>query len=567
MLLSLVVPFQFLLPGYSWIRFSGLQRHFGIVETLVISFILSVSFTSLFTAGLSLLTSHYLSYSVIGSLVLSLVPLIASLRRQSIPRNPRPKLNHELILVVAIASAYAAVLASLLWSSPFYPTTDAFDPITHAALVHAISSGLGRTTLLHSNYPLGLHFVAAVWVGLLDVNSLVAIRFLLSVVIVVSVFLTYFCARSILGSQYAILAVIAATFVVPADAIHFIKIGTFPNILSDVLVIATLWLIACYAKNPNHSLGLTLTFLAIAGMFVHSTFLIFLVALWLGLPVFLIYGRQFARDYLRGLLFATSGLLVLVVSLATFESANLSRIFSDYVGGSFSSIPVLLYLQTLVWNYSVLAGPLAAFSIAIAVVFVLAKRRNLAWLVFLCVWFCLLMVAAVVSPQGWRFILLSMIPAGFLLAGAIGSLRELGSHSTRPKLARMMRMIVPILLCVLILSGGFVSLLPRVYDPSNRVREGAVVDSMLWLKQNDQGLGVASVGLSADYRYLTILTGIPYAGDFNYGANSTVAEARVGNFTYVAVAVQGSQFPTFGSSNLVEQKYRNSFVAIFFIAA
>jgi hypothetical protein len=87
------------------------------------------------------------------------------------------------------------------------------------------------------------------------------------------------------------------------------------------------------------------------------------------------------------------------------------------------------------------------------------------------------------------------------------------------------------------------------------------------LKQNDNGQGVASVGLFADYRYLTTLTGISYAGDLNESANSTVAEARGGNFTYVAVALQSPQFPTFQSSNMVEMKYRNSVVAIFFIAA
>jgi hypothetical protein len=127
-------------------------------------------------------------------------------------------------------------------------------------------------------------------------------------------------------------------------------------------------------------------------------------------------------------------------------------------------------------------------------------------------------------------------------------------------------MLVPILLCVLILSGSFVSLFPRVFDPSSRIREEAIVDSMSWLKQNDDGQSVASVGLSADYRYLTTLTGISYAGDLNESANSTVAEARGANFAYVAVAVQSPQFPTFQSSNMMDQKYRNSIVAIFFIA-
>jgi hypothetical protein len=177
------------------------------------------------------------------------------------------------------------------------------------------------------------------------------------------------------------------------------------------------------------------------------------------------------------------------------------------------------------------------------------------------------MIAALISPEGWRFILLSMIPAGFLLGGSIGSLKELSSLSTHAKWSRALRVLVPILLCVLILSGSFVTLLPRVYDPSSRIREEAIADSMSWLKQNDNGQSVASVGLPADYRYLTTLTGISYAGDFNESANSTVAEARGANFAYVAGAGQSPQFPTFQSSSLVEAKYQNSVVTIFFIPA
>jgi hypothetical protein len=160
-----------------------------------------------------------------------------------------------------------------------------------------------------------------------------------------------------------------------------------------------------------------------------------------------------------------------------------------------------------------------------------------------------------------------MVPGSFLVANSMGLLRELGSASPRIKWSRAGRILLPILLCVLVLSGGFVSLLPRVFDSSNRTKEESIVDSMSWLKQNDDGRPVASVGLSADYRYLTTLTGIAYAGDFNESANSTVAESRSGNFAYVAVALQSPQYPTFQSSSLIEEKYRNSVVVIFFIPA
>jgi hypothetical protein len=120
---------------------------------------------------------------------------------------------------------------------------------------------------------------------------------------------------------------------------------------------------------------------------------------------------------------------------------------------------------------------------------------------------------------------------------------------------------------VLVISGTFIPLLPRVYAPENRNRQEEIFNSMFWLKQNDQGNAVVSVGLSTDYSYLQTLTGIVYMGDFNESANMTVAASRGANFAYVAVAVQSPQFPTFQSSSMVEEKYRNSVVAIFFIPA
>ncbi len=565
MSLIFLVPIELFLPGYAWVLFSGLNSRFGIAERLALSFIISVSFTSLFTAGLSLVTSHYLSYSVGGSLGLSTILLILSFRHGNLFRRPLPKLDRTMLPVIATACIYVVVLTSLFWSSPFYPNTDAYDPITHAQVVEGIIDGFGRTLLLHSNYAIGLHFVSAVLARLLAVDSLDAIRFLLSMVIVVSVFLTYFSARSLLGKGNAIFALIVAAFIIPADAIHFIRVGTFPNILADAVVVAMLWLIVSYTTEPNRALGLTLTFLAVAGLFVHSSFLMFIAALWVALPVFLISYRRYFKNYFKSVLFTTAGLFCLFVLLGSFLSASLERIFTGYVASSFSPTPVPLLLQVLVWNYVALAGPLATVSIVAAVVFVVVKQRKAIWPIFGCIWFGLLVVAAFIAPEGWRFILLSLVPASFLLGDSLGSLGKLRTLSACGSRLTARRMLLPILLCGLILSGSFVGLLPRVFDPSSRSREEAVVASMSWLKQNGVGRSVASVELSLDYRYLTTLTGLAYVGDFNESANSMVVQTGGAKFGYVAIAVQGTQFPTFESSNMFVEKYQNSVVAIFFI--
>jgi hypothetical protein len=454
------------------------------------------------------------------------------------------------------------------WSSPIYPTADAPDPIIHAQIVEAIMNGTGKVLLLHSTSPIGLHFASAVLAYLLGFNGLEALRVLLAMVLVDSVFLLYYCATTLLGKVGASFTILVAGFVLPVDAIHFIKIGTFPNMLSDAIVLAILWLMFAYMKEPNSAMGLTLTFLALGGLFVHSTFVAFLTALWAALPIVAYYYRVHLRNYLRALLFTTGGLLALAALFGSFLIANLQRIlFGSYgIGSTAPPTPILLTVQTLVWNYSVFAGILAPFLIVAAVTRILLKRRISAAIAFTCVWLGIMVIGMFASTEGWRFILLSLVPGSFLIGDLLGGFNQssvkLPAGTTRSKAIKSM---APLLLVALVISGSFIPLLPRVYDPASRNRQEAVFDSMSWLKQNDQRNAVASVGLSNDYRYLQTLTGISYVGDYNESASSMSTQSAIMGFRYVAVAIQSSQFSNFEKSNVVQEKYRNNVVAIFFI--
>jgi hypothetical protein len=405
---------------------------------------------------------------------------------------------------------------------------------------------------------------------LLDLSGLDALRVLLAFVLLDSILLTYCCARTLLDPVAAGFTVLIAGFVIPTDAMHFIKVGTFPNMLSDAMVLAVLWLIFVFVKKPNSTVGLTLAFLTVGGLFVHSTFVVFLAALWLAVPVFFYFYRASARNYLKAILFTTGGLLSLAVLFGSFLVANLERVFlgSYGLGSAAPPTPILLTLQTLVWNFWALAGGLAPLLIAVAIVRVFLRKKTIAGVAFACVWLGTLALAMIVSTEGWRFILLSLVPGSFLIGDLLAALfASQIDFLRRGTTTKSLKLFAPLLLVILVLSGTFIPLLPRVYAPENRNRQEEIFNSMYWLKQNDQGNAVASVGLSSDYRYLQTLTGIVYVGDFNESANSTVAASRGANFSYVAVAVQNSQFPTFQSSSMVVEKYRNSIVAIFFIPA
>jgi hypothetical protein len=151
--------------------------------------------------------------------------------------------------------------------------------------------------------------------------------------------------------------------------------------------------------------------------------------------------------------------------------------------------------------------------------------------------------------------------------GLIAQSRDLNERTKK----RVSRMIVPVALCALILSNGFqisgfFGIISSAYDPSERARQQAVFDSMIWLGQNSCSSGVASVGLGIDYRYLPVLTGIKYDGDFDKPANELQQKSQTLGFHCLAVALANQNFQTFQLDSAFHEEYRNKIVVLFTIA-
>jgi len=567
----LLATIMLFLPGLSWILCSGMSRRFGALEKIALSVIISIIFDSLFTAVLALVTSNYVVDSTIGTLTISFVLLSiwALCNRRSIKSFiPHFRFDRMTLPLATTVTVYGVILLFLGWSTPIYPGTDAADPVIHAQFVEVIIKGSGKELLTQTSTPIGLHFASALLAYLLDFNGLTAMRILLAVSLIDFIVLTYFCARTLLGETGASFTTLVAGFVIPVSAMHFIQIGTFPNMLSDTIVLAALWLTFEYVKQPNRAVGLTLSFLAVGGLFVHSTFLLFLVSLWIAFPAFMIHFRVYVGNYLKALLFTSGGLLSLTILLGSFLFADVQRVlFGSYgVGSAAPTTPLTLGLQVIVWNYVTFAGPVAPLLIAASVIFVLLKRRNSIGIIFVCIWLGVLIIAMFLSTESWRFILLSMVPGSFLIGDLLSALSRLsGEISQNGNIFRPLKVIPPLLLLILIMSGSFIPLFHRIYSPTERSIQLEVFSSMSWLQQNDKNYSVASVSLSLSYRYLQPLTGISYLGDYAENAHSIIARSANMGFRYVAVAIQSPQFPTFEFSSSVQEKYQNSIVAIFFI--
>ena len=576
----LAIP-ELVLPGYAWILVSGLSTRFDSLEKLSLSFILSVSFSALLTAALSFLTPNYLLYSSTIALAVPAFVLLIFLLRGGF-RRPSLRLQMDwgsIALLVAIC-AYVIVLGSLFWSAPYYPSADTSDPVTHARVVNTILNGGGRDEILHGEIGrAGIHFVAATLAGLLPIDALQSLRILLSLMVLNSLVLAYSSAQVFFNDKrIAGVTVLVAAFVFPVDAVHFIRVGTFANVAGDAIILTMFLLFFSYVKRPILPLGITLAFLGVAGTFMHSGFLLFLAALWTSTPLVYFRFRRTFRNYIQGVAYSTAGLLFVGGILGSVFASNLQGIYSSYVVIAHPSLLTtdffFITLFGFTYNFSILFGPIGMASIFLAIVLVVKRRRHSARPIFAAFWFLFLVVVSFFTFQDWRFILFSFLPATFLVGAMIGwtpSLIEQSRDFSDRLKRNIAPIIVPLALCVLVMSGGFVSsgffgVVSRAYDPSERVRQQAVFESMVWLKQNGCPSGVASVGLAIDYRYLPVLTGIQYVGDFDKPADELQQRSQILGFHCLAVAIGNRNYRSFLLANEFHEEYRNDIVALFTMA-
>jgi hypothetical protein len=554
---------ELMLPGYAWILVSGLHRLLSNLEKVVLSFVLSLCFSSLLTAALTFATPDYLSVSVEISIVAAAVVIGVYLAKQhthfSKPRSiPLSTGSRALDFTIL---AYAILIIGLFWSAPYYPTAQAPDLLTHTRVTNAIINGDGRSTLLTVGFPIGLHFVAATISTLIDVGALQTLRIVASAALMATIPLVYMSARELLGdSKAAGMAVLVAAFALPVDALHLVRIGTYPNLMSDAVILTVVWLAFRCVRQPTSSLGVTLTLLGLGGTFMHSSFLILLAVLWASIPIAFILFRDHARDYAQAAAYSTIGLALFAV-LAFFSfQANLLRIAHAYfvLGGTFVWRIAITEFARSVLTF---LGPVNAIALVCSAVFMIKFSRNLGS-AFSLLWIAIMVPGAIISGQEYRFILFAMLPSAYLVGNLLANAPSLLRDMSRRMFTKFTRVVIVIILVLLAASGTFPSIAVASFNPSGRSFQSAIYDSMIWLEQSSCTSGVASVGLWPDYEYLPALTRIPYAGDFIRPPNIVLQKTLSLGFHCLVVARNNQYYTEFENEPGLVESYQNQLVVI-----
>lgn len=563
-----------LLPGFAWLLLSGLLKRLNTFGAIAFSFTLSICLLSLTSAFLSLLTSSYLVYTIAGAAVLSTITVAAYFWQRGFGNPLTERVNVSPLLLLCLV-VYAVLLLAFFWSTPYYPTTS--DPITHAQVTQSISSGEGRSVLLHTNFPVGLHFDAAILMTLLGTTPLQSLGVLISLVLLTTLVLVFVSAKALFGNEnLAALTTFVGAFILPVDAMHLILIGTYPNLVDDALVFAAVFLLFSYVREPSFSVGVTLALAGLTGVFMHSSFLLFLTALWLMLPIvfFVLRGRREVGLYFQGCIYSTLGILVVAIIALPFLKGNVERVFAGYSLFHFVSganTPQTLQLitvvyETLAWNLVVLIKPLTLIAIVLGIILVAKKGGQLIGQTFAVCWFAVLVILSFLSAQTDRFVLFCMVPSIFLVGNLVGNIPL--PEKTRLRMVNR-RVIAGCVLIVLAAFGAFLPLIPVAFSPSRRLHEQDIYESMEWLQQNRCPSGVASLGLGFDFRYLPVLTNLQYLGSLPSTTNSdqVLQESRVMGFGCVVMQTDNPNLHSFEVNQAFQERYRNTEVVILFITS
>lgn len=563
-----------LLPGFAWLLVSGLLKRLDLVGAIAMSFILSLCVVSVTSALLSLLTSKYLLYTIVLTLILPTVIGVVYLREHGFRKllGQSAKASPLLLLCIVV---YILFLLAYFWSTPYYPYQTTSDPLTHAQVTQSIFGGDGRSVVLHTNYPVGLHFVAAVLMTLLAVNPLQSLSILASLVLLTSLVLIFVSAQALFDDRnLAALATIVGGLALPADAIHFILIGTYPNLVEDAILLVTVFVLFSYLRKPSAPVGMTLALVGVVGVFMHSSSLLFLAVLWLLLPVLFVLfrGRRELPRYFRACIYSTVGVLVVVLFALSFLRGSVERVLgfypiTNFIGGATTSqllqnLGVVYW--TLAWNIVFLIKPVNLVAIILGFVLVATKGRQSIGRIFAASWLGVLAIMSLLSGQTDRFVLFSMMPSMFLVGNLVGSM-PLPKALMRPVINR--RLLISGVLLVLVVFGGFLPLIPVAFSPARRLREQNVFASMEWLDRNGCPSSVQSLGLDSDYRYLPILTSLQYSGSLpaTTGPDQVLQESRDIRFACVVMQTDNANYALFAVDQAFQLKYRNTEVAIFFI--
>ncbi|MBM3898267.1 MAG: hypothetical protein FJ358_07090 [Thaumarchaeota archaeon] len=526
MLELLPVAAVLLLPGFALAVATNNHQGRSLADVLGLSFGLSL-------VGLPLLLLlAYATFRTVSVVHLSLI-LVASavvilFRVKSLREVRIGKEDVIALLVLALTAGIIGLFNSL---SPIFPLSYSADFLLHLALSDEFLQG--RADLSSVSYPPGVHFLIGAGVLLVGLEPFVAMQRIMAVVATLAPLLIYSTVYGVLHHRGT--ALVAALLYLPAGMWWyglFIS-GLYSNFYGSLVSLSVFLLLVEYVGGPS-KLRMGLLFLGGLALYLsHFTIVIFLVALWVMIPLAFFLARSRFKFLVRGLIILTIPGAIVAAIRPDALSLILSIPGGSSVGGGITGAPrtalasflggVSPFLQFLYFLQSE-AFPFLALALVFATPLLVLKQRLSFWVFFFYVWFFAVWATAPSTGLAWRSAYYALLPLILVFAvglksidSAVGQMkikRVVRRHgvgvlkSTAPP--RLLRNLVLVALIGVIFAS---SLLPLQLSDAFRNSEGfrqqneGVYDAVKWIRSNT--LPNASLLAVGDWRlsYAEHLTG------------------------------------------------------------
>jgi hypothetical protein len=503
MLELLPVAAILLLPGFALVVATNNHRGRGLADVLGLSFGLSLVGLPLLLllvyAVLRTISLAYLSLILAGSVGIILFR-VKSLREV--------KIGKEDIMALLILALTAGIIGLFNSLSPIFPLSYSADFLLHLAMSDEFLQG--RADLSSVSYPPGVHFLIGAGVLLVGLEPFVAMQRIMVVVATLAPLLIYSTVYGVLHHRGT--ALVAALLYLPAGMWWyglFIS-GLYSNFYGSLASLAVFLLLVEYVGKESR-LRMGLLFIGGVALYLsHYTVVIFLVALWVMVPLAFFLARSRFRSLVKGLILLTVPGVIVAAIRPNVVSLILSIPGGSSAGGAITGAPrtalasflggVSPFLQFLYFLQSE-----AFLFLALTIIFVtpllVFKQRLSFWVFFFYIWFFAIWATAPSTALAWRSAYYALLPLIFVFAvglkiidSAVGQMkikrvvRRRDLDVLKPMAPpRLLRNLVLLLLLGVIFAGSLLPLQlsdafgnPEGFRPQN---EG-VYDAVQWIREN-----------------------------------------------------------------------------------
>ena len=418
------------------------------------------------------------------------------------------KIGKEDVMALLIFAITAGMIALFYAKSPIFPLLNSADFPIHLALSENFLRV--RTELSSVSYPPGVHFLIGSGIQLMGLEPLVAMQRTMAVVGALAPLLIYSTVYGVLRHRGA--GLVAALLYLPTgiwlDGL-FIS-GLYSNFYGNLVALSVFLLLVEYVEWGSR-LRMGLLFLGGVALYLsHFTILIFLVALWVMVPLVFFLARPLFKALVQGLILLTIPGVIVAAVRPNVVSLVLS-IPGSSVAESVAGVPrtalgsllgdVSLFLQFLYFDLHSEALFFLALILVFATPLLVLKQRLGVWALFFCVWFFVAWATAPSTILAWRSAYYARLPLVFVFAVGLSSIdsavlqmwikRPMRRHgvvlrkSRRPP--RLLRSLVLLLILGVIFAGSLLP--PRLSEAFGRPEgfrpygEG-VYDAVEWTRDN-----------------------------------------------------------------------------------